>query len=107
MLPSKEKAPRTLEGELWFGVLGGGSSAGSRLKQGESFSFSYPMPLNRLFDMTLDGDYKIVVRFTVLKRSVKPIDALKMTKDELQSKMVEVESNTLVIKVENPPPPDN
>jgi hypothetical protein len=82
---SKDRAPLTLEGKR---LVQGAMQASGRtelLRRGESISVSIST-LNRIFDMTLDGEYKITVRRKLPLRT----DA---------SKSVEVTSNTLVIKI--------
>jgi hypothetical protein len=82
---SKENAPLTLEGRR---LMQGAMQASGRtelLRRGESVTVSLES-LNRIFDMTLDGEYKIVVRRKVPQRSDTP-------------KLVEVTSNPIEIKV--------
>lgn len=84
ILPNKQKAPLTLWGKRQsdLPII---SRASSTLKSGKTESASIPK-LNRLFDMTVPGEYTIVVERTLPKR-------------DDSTRHCHVTSNTVVVKI--------
>lgn len=91
-LPNGDSAPLTLFGKRWFSLHNAGSISVLVLEPGEtdtaSFSRSNRLYLNRLYDMTLAGEYTLTVRRRFLPAGLNSVQD-----------WAEVSSNTIKIVV--------
>jgi len=93
-LPNGTPAPLTLEGKRQMDASSaGGSMFGITLKRGQSHIDEVPM-LNRLYDMTMIGEYTVTVR-----RQVSIPRVLKPGEERKPAVPFDVVSNTLKIVV--------